>query len=300
MKNIRTFRLFFFLTICVNFLFTSCYDDYVDDYDSTMYFSSQQPLRTVIADRSMDIKVGVAISGKRNVDTKDWADFILDSSLLEGTELELMPESYYTLSNSNRMLVRDKAVAIADVTISFTDAFYADPLTMTTHYALPFRIVETSCDQINEQKSYSIVAVKYESTYAGTYYVQGNVDTLGEGGEVVSSEVYSDIDLSDNITRKLTTVDKTHLIRQGVANVPVANDKESIALSIEGDRVVVSSRDGIDGAIDIFDASGSYDNEAHAIQLNYSYVKDNVTFRVSETLTLRQDILLDLRYEEWD
>lgn len=300
MKNIRTFRLFCLLTISVNLLFTSCYDDYVDDYDSTMYFSSQQPLRTVISDRSMDIKVGVAISGKRNVDTNDWADFILDISLLEGTGLEMMPESYYTLSNSSKMFVRDKAVAIADVTISFTDAFYADPLTMTTHYALPFRIVETSCNQINEQKSHSIVAVKFESTYAGTYYVQGTVDTLGEDGEVVSSEVYSDVDLSDNITRKLTTVDKTHLIRQGVANVPVANDQESIALSIEGDNVVVSSRDDIDGTIDIFDASGSYDGESHSIQLNYSYIKNAVTFRVSEKLTLRQDILLDLRFEEWN
>ena len=60
-------------------LMTSCYEEYAKDYEySTTYFASQKPLRTVIADRDMSIKVGVAIGGKREVDTGDWAEFEID------------------------------------------------------------------------------------------------------------------------------------------------------------------------------------------------------------------------------
>ena len=45
---------------------TSCYEDFLDDYNYTAaYFASQKPLRTVIADRDMTIRVGVTIGGRR-------------------------------------------------------------------------------------------------------------------------------------------------------------------------------------------------------------------------------------------
>ena len=60
----------------ISVLMTACYDDYEKDYDkSTVYFASQKPLRTLVADTDMSIKVGVAIGGKREVHTDDWATF---------------------------------------------------------------------------------------------------------------------------------------------------------------------------------------------------------------------------------
>lgn len=49
----------------ISVLMTACYDDYEKDYDkSSVYFASQKPLRTLVADTDMSIKVGVAIGGK--------------------------------------------------------------------------------------------------------------------------------------------------------------------------------------------------------------------------------------------
>ena len=39
----------------------------------------------MIADRDMQIRVGVAIGGKREVDMNDWAEFEIDPALLTGT-----------------------------------------------------------------------------------------------------------------------------------------------------------------------------------------------------------------------
>ena len=44
----------------ISVLMTACYDDYEKDYDkSSVYFASQKPLRTLVADTDMSIKVGV-------------------------------------------------------------------------------------------------------------------------------------------------------------------------------------------------------------------------------------------------
>ena len=111
----------------ISVLMTACYDDYEKDYDkSSVYFASQKPLRTLVADTDMSIKVGVAIGGKREVHTDDWATFEIDPSLLEGTGLTLMPENYYQLANPNKMTISNPKLAIADVKVTFSDAFYED------------------------------------------------------------------------------------------------------------------------------------------------------------------------------
>ena len=103
----------------ISVLMTACYDDYEKDYDkSSVYFASQKPLRTLVADTDMSIKVGVAIGGKREVHTDDWATFEIDPSLLEGTGLTLMPENYYQLANPNKMTISNPNLAIADVKVT--------------------------------------------------------------------------------------------------------------------------------------------------------------------------------------
>ena len=162
----------------------SCYDSFLEDYDfSACYFASQKPLRTVISDRDMSIEVGVAISGKREVDPNDWAEFEISLPELVGTGLALLPEDYYTLSDPSRMTVKKANLPLAVVKVSFTDAFYADPLSTTKHYALPFRIIDSSLDSVLVDKAATVVAVKYESTWSGTYCVQGTIKELDALGE---------------------------------------------------------------------------------------------------------------------
>src|SRR5690606_13246247 len=148
------------LGACV-LLCSSCYDDFVHDFDySSVGFTISSPLRTVIADRDMEIRVGVSVGGKRNVDVNDWARFEIDPTLLDGTGLELLPEEYYNFSEDGMFRVSKANLPVADVGITFTQAFYDDPHALSIHYALPLRIIDSSTDSIASGRETSIVAIK--------------------------------------------------------------------------------------------------------------------------------------------
>ncbi len=297
----------------------SCYNDYETDYDYTIaYFSTQKPLRTVIEGRNMEIRVGMSIGGRRTVNVNDWATFTIDPTLLDGTSLTLLPENYYRLSDPNTFRVSNPNLAIADVGITFTDAFYADPEAIGTHYALPFRAVESSLDSINRgsydsggnellpAKDYTVVAIKYISRYHGTYYVQGTLEELNDQGETVTTTPYEEKDLSKNITRDLSTVSAQTVLRPGFAN-QVPDDQKPTGMWL-----TVSSEAGSDGKYPVTittpsgyptvaEASGTYDptGERPQFALTYKFTQDGKTYRVTETLILRQDPEKDLRFEEW-
>ena len=115
---------FLFVSFVVLVSFTSCYDEYTNDYETpNMGFAVANPLRTVIADRDMPIYIGVSIGGKREVDMSDWAKFEIDPSLVEGTGKVLLPSNYYTLSDQEYFRVRKSNLPVADVRIDFTEAF---------------------------------------------------------------------------------------------------------------------------------------------------------------------------------
>lgn len=297
MKNIL--RISFFAA--VQFLMVSCYEDYLKDYDYTAtYFASQKPLRTVIADRDMTIKAGAAIGGRREVDMDDWVRFEVDPELLEGTSLTLLPENCYSFSEPGMMRVTRNTIALAEVEISFTEEFYSLPEATGTYYALPLRLVDSSLDSILFDKSTSVIAIKYISTYHGTYYVQGTLNTLDASGNVTESVSYDNSDLSQNITRSVSTVSRNVVCRQGVANFPTddAADKVQMQMNQEDKTVTVTSAEG---GIAITDGSGTFDDSGGrlVINLNYRFSKDGVDYQVTETLSRRQDPLADLRYEEW-
>lgn len=280
--------------LAMTFTVTSCYEDFIDDYKfSAVYFASQQPLRTVIADRDMDIKVGVTVAGKRDVDINDWAEFTIDESLLEGTSLTALPAEYYELSHPSRMTISKANLPIADVSISFTDAFYNDEKTTGLHYAIPFKLVDSSTDSLLQGKTASIVAIKYISTWHGTYYVKGQIKESGTENIVT----YSNADLSKNITRELTTVSRNKLVRNGVANTTDKNEKVLLNFNEDGTITVGTA----EGGIAIIEGNGSWDDSGSRtiISLTYSYEKNGITYEVAEELHRRQDPLKDLIYEEW-
>lgn len=296
---------------------TSCYDDYIEDHEVTItYFSTQKPLRTVVAGRDMKIKVGVSLAGKRAVDVNDWAKFEIDPSLLAGTGFTLLPETYYNLANPNTFRVSNGNLAIADVEITFTDKFYADANAVNTYYALPFRIAESSLDSINTgafdpkgnellpAKDYSIVVVKYISAYHGTYYVKGKLEELDDTNAAVKTTVYSDADLSRNITRNVFTVAAKEVQRPGLANF-VVEANEAVKIKVQendhADKVYPIVVEAPAGCTALSEASGTYygNKERPEIALKYKFEKGGKKYRVEETLVLRQDPVNDLRFEEW-
>lgn len=297
--------LFLFI---ISFSITACYDSFVKDFEySTIYFASQKPLRTVIADTDMKIKVGVAIGGKRTVDKDAWATFAIDSTLLVDTTFTLMPKNYYNLSNADKMTVRNTNLAIADVDITFTDAFYNDLNAYKSFYALPFKITGHNQDSIgrddaNIKKDYSIVVVKAVSKYQGTYYVRGNMVKLNPDGTTstikADSTVYNILDLSKNITRTVTSINRYTIQRPGFSNsAPVVSEAINLTVSPDGTNVIITSG----GTSIISGATATLDNTQSQpeFSLVYKITRAGINYSVTEKLTRRQDPLNDLRFEEW-
>lgn len=278
----------------------SCYEDYLSDYDySAVYFASQKPLRTIIADRDMTIDVGVAISGKRNVDPKDWAKFEINMFNMVGSGHVLMPEEYYTLSDPEMMKVKKSNLPIASVTVSFTDEFYADPLSTTDYYAIPFSIVESSLDSILTEKSSTVVAVKYISSFHGTYLVKGKIDELDDSDDVVGSQEYGSHELSaTTYARSTVTLARDKIVVNGLGDTFPAKSDEKIELTFGEDGAITAGT--AEGGISLLSASGSYtEGENLKIDLSYTYVKEGKKYAVTETLLRRQDPSKDLIFEEW-
>lgn len=310
MKILQKIVLLLTVALC-----SGCYEDYIHDYESTSVgFAVAKPLRTVIADRGMEIRVGVSIGGKRQVDMNDWAKFEIDGTLLEGTGMELLPTGYYTLADPNTFRVAKENLPVADVAIQFTQAFYDDPKSVgwsvkeggkvvMKSYALPFKITESSLDNIPEDRKTSLVAIKYISTFHGTYYVKGAVSEMDANGATVNTITYSDKDLIKNMTRDIRTLSTVTLERPGIANLAVS-DKDKVKLTVapvpDADTYNVSVETA-DKGIEISDGEGFYypKKEKPEFALTYSYSKDGKKFVVSETLVLRQDPLKDLRVETW-
>jgi len=297
----KTLKILFvsFLVICM----TSCYEEFIFDFDcSTAGFSMAHPLRTVIADRDMEIFVGVSIGGKREVDTKDWANFEIFADSVP-SNYTLLPSNYYTFSDPNTMRVRKGNLPVADVGIKFTEDFYNDVKATGKYYVLPLRITKSSLDSIT--KAVTIVGIKFISTFHGTYYIKGkfeerniNTDTL------VRNVVYSDNDLTKNITRNILTISRNVIVRPGLANFnETATERVQLTIEANGNKdktynVLVQQATG---GINITDGSGTYygDKEQPEIKLNYTFTRGTSYFKVEETLILRQDPLYDFRVETW-
>ena len=278
----------------------SCYEDFLTDYEfSAVYFASQKPLRTVISDRNATIEIGVAISGKREVDPSDWATFEISFPDLVGSGLTLLPEDYYTLSDPSKMTVKKSNLPIAVVKLTLTDAFFADPLSTTKHYALPLRIVDSSLDSVLVGKESTVVAIKYASQWSGTYCVSGTIDELDGTGGVVSSTKYGDLELASTYTRTTSTVSKDNVVVAGIGNTFPAAASELISLTFGADGALTVGT--APGGVPLSEATGSYAMSGDRLQVNLSYkfTKGTKDYAVTETLLRRQDPEKDLYYEEW-
>ena len=302
------------IIICVLFagLF-SCeeYEDYLVDYKfSAVYFATQKPLRTVVAYDQMQFKVGVALAGKRENSTDEWARYSIDATLLTdpaivGTNtFTLLPTDYYDISDETMMVVPEGEF-IGDVTITLDhDAFTSDPLAHQNTYALPLRIVEASVDsvlsgdydeegnQLVAPKDYTIVVVKYISPLHGVYYHKGVERELDGSGAVVSETEYNVKDLSKNATWNLTTLGLDTVQTSGAGT---SNNELKLTRNADNSVTVEAAAT----AITVLEGDGTYNEEKREFYLDYKYAKGGTEYSVTDTLILRQAPEKDLRFEEW-
>lgn len=297
-------RYYNLIIILFSLILTSCYEDYVKDFESSyVYFASQRPLRTLVDVNVTSIKVGVGIGGKREVNTSDWATFAIDQTLLDAyPELHLMPESYYRLANTEKMTISNPNLAIADVKIDFTDEFFQDVKSYSNYYAIPFRITGHSLDEITKDnsgvlKDYTIVVVKAVNKYHGNYYVRGTRTNLSTN-EVIN---YYNNDLSQNDTRSFSSIDRNKVSFTCTDLVEDGSLKLQLEIS-EEDLVNISQAVNVSDGIAVLDpkaSSLSFVGEQPKFVLAYTYEFDGVKYRVEEELIRRQNPEDDLRFEEW-
>lgn len=177
-------------------LLAGCYEDYRIDYEhSTVAFSaasggSNQPgvlYRTVVKDEGMKLDVGVYLAGILENSQERWADFVIDPTLLDGTAYQIMPDAYYSMSNTSRFVIPPgELIGRITITIDST-SFVNDTAAVIPHYAIPFRLTETSEDSILSTRSTKIVVIKYMNHYEGFYDHAGSFTTRDAGGAVTNS-----------------------------------------------------------------------------------------------------------------
>lgn len=276
------------------------YDDYLLDYKySAVYFATQKPLRTIVSYDEMKFKVGVALAGKRENKSEEYATFKVDPSLLddetltEGHDFQLLPSNYYSLSDDSKMVV-PQGEFIGDITVSLNrEAFVSDSLATKNVYALPLRLTEASTDTILAEKDYTILVVKYISEYDGTYYHKGIQRELDSTGAVTDEKIYSFDDLSDNETWNVSTIDANTI------KTPAAGTfgNGSLLLEVKNDNSVEISSGR--PTIEVTSESGTYDPEIRSFYLDYSFIRGQKEYSVQDTLILRQPPEEDLFFEEW-
>ncbi len=294
------------------------FEDFVVDNDFTaVYFASQRPLRTILADDEMTFKVGVALAGKRSNEVEEFATFEIDPALLEDSVIvgnrnfTLLPTEYYTLSN-NSMMVIPPGRFIGDITVTLNqDAFVNDELATANTYALPLRIIDTSADSVLSgqfdssgsvqivPKDYTVLVVKYISPLHGFYYHKGLEQELDINDQVVSEEVYNDRDLVKNQVWTFTTLGLDSVTTSGVGTlISSGTNIYNLKLAVNADNSVTI--EGVeDNNVTGIQGSGTYSPAENTFYLNYRYINAGTTFNVIDTLVQRQSPELDLRFEEW-
>lgn len=164
------------------------------DYEggTTVYFSMQAPIRTITLgndddavntdDNAHQFKLQATMGGVYS-NTKDRKiSYQIDSSLMpEGTDMEVLPTSYYSMEDASTLTIPSGAI-IGGTTVKLTDAFFNDAKAATTHYVLPVKMTgDATGDSILESKDYQLLCVKYKNQYTGLYCKTGTSSIDGVG-----------------------------------------------------------------------------------------------------------------------
>ncbi len=301
------------------FVCTSCYDDYVSDYDyTTVYFFKQHNTRTVVIDEMMDIEFGVVLSGVLSNDKDRKVEYQINDNLvsedgaIDGftdnsetyvktpftsgivTEINAMPSDWYTVSDDSQIIIPE-GDHLGKITVEFdTDKFINAPLdTRYPHYVMPLEILSApSIDYILEDKEYTLVAIVYESKLYGSYWHGGVTEVKDASGATIETLVYeSSVDQEDDAIWTLETQGPYTLSCDKLSNGFIEgglqltlNDDNSITIEALSTSDVVVEPDG----------ESSFNNaklfQDRELYLKYKYTVDDKTYHATDTLTFRNRI----------
>tara|TARA_R110002050_G_scaffold202806_1_gene338048 strand:- start:60318 stop:61739 length:1422 start_codon:yes stop_codon:yes gene_type:complete len=188
--------------------FTSCYDEFrLDNEYSSVAFSSADGgsneigvlWRTAVKGEGLNVNAGIYLAGILDNGKERWADYEIDPTLLTGTDYEMLPSSYYTLSNTNRFVIPSGETA-GTISIALDSVnFINDTQATKAHYAIPFRLTETSEDSILSTQNTQILVLKYINQYHGYYNQEGTFKTVNPEGETLNSGLIDNVITANTI-----------------------------------------------------------------------------------------------------
>lgn len=243
------------------------------DYDyQTVYFASQYPVRTLelgedeFVDLTLDNRHTVSIKaawGGGYTNRRDVViDYVVDPSLCDGLyfaeggvatgEIEVMPESYYQLQ-SDKIYMREGQI-LGGVDVKLTDAFFADPKSVTRNYAIPVRMTgvvgadsilsgrpavenpswTTSSDWTVQPQNFVVYVVRFVNPRHGQYLRRG-VDNVVTGG-VMSTNVRHNEYVEKDEEVEITTLGlKTNVLPVTVKDAAGTNLTVNLLLNFADD-----------------------------------------------------------------
>lgn len=286
-------RLFLGVAVC---LFTSCYDDYKEDYHTSVaYFYNQELTRSFVVNEVHDIKVGITMGGKRFSDAQETVEYLIDPSLLTGTGLTLLPTEYYTLSNPSQFVVH-KGDFDGNITMTIDPSFFNDPMALEGTYALPFRLTDTSLDALLVEKDILVLQLKYEASLFGNYYHNGATIAKDMQGNVISelSSVYHQEEPVTNDVNNwsLNTLSANSLATTGISNLLDSETNRRFFEIVVDNDGAVSIASHPESTIDITqNGTCSYNKAKKEFYINYSYTLEGNDYFATDTLSYRNRIL---------
>lgn len=306
--------------IVVVMLMTSCYDEYVKDFEyDAVYFSYQYDVRTFVVGEGMKFNFGVGLGGVIANNKNRVVEYLIDTTLItpdsvnlnvltlmQGSSLDyiksstalvnkfrLLPTGYYNLTDGNKFTIQ-KGQHAGIVTIRpDSAAFLADPLSINPNYVLPLRIVSADADSILSGKQTTVIGVKYENMLFGNYW-HGGITVVKDalGIPVDTIQYFTTIPSSNSKVWTLKTIAPFDLTTNAYADASNGT-KQELKISFDGNSIVIGSAPG---STYNYEPDGqSLFNRAKLLQdrkifLKYKYVKDGNTYHVTDTLTFRNRV----------
>ena len=294
------------------------YDDPDLTYPYTsVLFTYQDYSRNVVVGEGLKLNAGIVLAGVLENKQDRKVEYVIDPSLLEGTNKSLLPASYYTLGHSSQIVIPKGDLKGYLPVVLDSAAFLADPKSLTGEYVLPIRLVSTSNGEtILDEKSSVRMSVSYFGKQFGFYYYSGDFDKVMDG-VTYSSSSYAHIATETDSRRFLETIGATKF--RMIADAKNLKDPMNI-LSSDG-RVVegcisflvnlpvfgtdVTIEPDPSSPFEVYpDGASTYDSETRTFRLRYKWtVPDGSICKVVEDLTfrnrIRDDQGNDIYINEW-
>jgi hypothetical protein len=299
----------------LSIVMVSCYEDYMYDYDyAAVYFPYQINVRTFVVGEGMKIEVGAALSGVRDNNKDRNVGYVLDGSLINTamlnrfktasqgyikdyvatvTELKQLPVNYFTVSNSNTMVIK-KGLYMGSVIIKPDSAnFLSDPATKMATYVLPFKITTADADTILSSKNYAVIGLRYENMLFGKYW-HGGVAVVNRPNKADTTlRYFTSVPQLETKVWTLATNTPNTLYASGYLDQ--VTGKNEMMITLNGANVTLSS---VTGSTFVIEPDGtSAFNKPKLLQdrklfLKYKYTNptNSYVYHCTDTLTFRNRI----------